>query len=195
MTKAACQDSVPGSAPTRPTPPSIPSMALNSDALSAEASRCSARTRKMVVSRPRVPSVCPEPISTRPIRSQPNEPPNATHAIPTSTNTGPAISARRTWWVISRPAGTSVSMRAKPKAPATAPSCQYGRPALRPISGRSAGNAPIENVCRPLVRQRTNSRRSRGIGDAQEASAARARACAGSSPRSRSGLRPRATAT
>src|SRR5207245_11547732 len=55
-------------------------------------------------------------------------------------------------------------MRAKPKAPATAPSCQSASAAPRPSSGSSAGNAPIENVCSPVVRQSMASRRSGRIG-------------------------------
>lgn len=44
-------------------------------------------------------------------------------------------------------------MRAKPRAPATTPSCQSASPLARPISGRSGLNAPIEKQLQRLMKQ------------------------------------------
>ena len=66
---------------------------------------------------------------------------------------GPTHSARRRWCVKKRPSGTSATIRAKPKAPATMPSCQSASAALRAMSGRTAGKAPLETRLEKVVRQ------------------------------------------
>src|SRR5215470_7189584 len=47
----------------------------------------------------------------------------------------------------------SATIRAKPKAPATMPSCQSARPALRAMSGSTAGKAPLDTMLVKVVRQ------------------------------------------
>jgi hypothetical protein len=44
-------------------------------------------------------------------------------------------------------------MRAKPRAPATTPSCQSASAPARPISGSSGLNAPIEKQLQRLMKQ------------------------------------------
>ena len=45
------------------------------------------------------------------------------------------------------------AMRAKPKAPATTPSCQSARPRVRAISGSTGLKAPTRNVLPRITRQ------------------------------------------
>src|SRR2546428_1451472 len=46
----------------------------------------------------------------------------------------------------------SATIRAKPNAPATSPSCQSASAALRAISGRTAGKAPLATRLENVVR-------------------------------------------
>src|SRR5439155_942690 len=98
-------------------------------------------------------SACPTPMSSRRNTMMAKPPPAVTQRPPVSSTRGPIHSARRRLRVRNNPRGMSATIRANPKAPATIPSCQSARAALRAMSGRTAGKAPLETMLEKVVRQ------------------------------------------
>src|SRR4029450_1556176 len=135
------------------TPPSMPIIAESSYAFSAEARLLPDWKRRITVSPPIMLSAWPRPMSSRPSTRIENPPPLVSQSAPTASTSGPSHIARRRWWVRKRPRGTSETMRAKPNAPATRPSCQSARAALFAMSGRTAGKPPPEKMLEKVITQ------------------------------------------
>src|SRR4029453_17113866 len=150
---AVLQGRLDGSAPIRMTPPSMPIIAESSYAFSAEARLLPDWKRRITVSPPIMLSAWPRPMSSRPSTRIGNPPPLARQSAPTASTSGPSHTARRGGWVRKSPRGTSETMRAKPNAPATRPSCQSARAALFAMSGRTAGKAPPEKMLEKVITQ------------------------------------------
>jgi hypothetical protein len=139
----------------------MPIIAVNSIAFSARPSVAADWYLRIVVSHATMPRACAKPISSRPPRSTGNGPPLAMVAIPRVRRIGDAASASVRWRATKSPTGTSITMRAKPKPAASAPSWTSDSPTTRSRSGSSAGNAPIGTVLVPTVRQTRAIRRAR----------------------------------
>src|SRR5262245_36826707 len=150
---AVFQGRLDGKAPIMMTPQSMPIIAESSYAFSADAKLLPDWKRRIAVSPLIMLSAWPRPIRRRPSTRIGNPPPLVRQSAPIASTSGPSHIARRRWWVRKSPSGTSATMRAKPNAPATRPSCQSASAALRAMAGRTAGKAPPEKMLEKVITQ------------------------------------------
>src|SRR5262245_25931041 len=150
---AVFQGRLDGKAPIMMTPQSMPIIAESSYAFSADARLLPDWKRRIAVSPLIMLSAWPSPISNRPSTRIGNPPPLVRPSETIASTSGPSHIARRRLWVRKRPSRTSDTMRAKPNAPATKPSCQSASAAPRAMSGRTAGKAPPEKMLEKVITQ------------------------------------------
>src|SRR5438094_550266 len=131
----------------------MPIIAESSYAASADARFVPDWKRRITVRPATMLSAWPSPIRSRPRTSMAKPPPPTTQRPPIASTSGPIHNARRKLCVRNSPSGMSATIRAKPNAPATIPSCHAASAALRAISGRTAGKAPLATRLENVVRQ------------------------------------------
>ena len=153
MARERLQPRPAGKRPTSPRPPSTPIIAENSNTLSRIDAPAPRSSRRIAVSPPMVPRVWARPSRRRPSTSAGNEDATASRSTPPASSTGAAASVVPRRWPASQPVGSALAIRAKPNAPATTPSCQSARAAVRAISGRSGLKAPMPKHVTSDIRQ------------------------------------------